>query len=35
MVRKGEKNKVNRQAETKFTPIGHYWANMPLDSTQK
>ena len=29
------KIKENRQAETKFTPIRHYQANIPLDSTQK
>ena len=29
------KKKVNRQAETKFTPIRHYQANMPPDPTQK
>ena len=27
--------KVNRQAETNFTPIRHYQANMPPDPTQK
>ena len=29
------KIKENRQAETNFTPIRHYQANMPPDSTQK
>ena len=29
------KKKVNGQDETKFTPIRHYQANMPLDPTQK
>ena len=29
------KIKENRQAETKFTPIRHYQANMPPDSIQK
>ena len=29
------KKKVNRQAETKFTPIKHYQENMPPDLTQK
>ena len=29
------KIKVNRQAETNFTPIRHYQANMPPDLTQK
>ena len=29
------KIKVNRQAETKFTPIIHYQENMPPDPTQK
>ena len=33
--RKRDKKKVNRQAETKFTPIKHYQENMPLDLTQK
>ena len=29
------KIKANRQAETNFTPIIHYQANMPPDLTQK
>ena len=29
------KKPVNRQAETKFTPIRHYQENMPPDPTQK
>ena len=29
------KIKANRQAETNFTPIIHYQANMPPDPTQK
>ena len=29
------KIKANRQAETNFTPIRHYQANMPPDPTQK
>ena len=29
------KKKVNRQAKTKFTPVSHYWENMPLDLPQK
>ena len=29
------KIKVNRQAETNFTPIRHYQSNMPPDLTQK
>ena len=29
------KKKVNRQAETKFTPIRHYQENMPPYPTQK
>ena len=29
------KKKVNGQAETKFTPIRHYQANMPPYPTQK
>ena len=29
------KKKVNRQAETKFTPIRHYQKNMTTDPTQK
>ena len=33
--RKRDKKKENRQAETKFTPIRHYWENMPPDPTQK
>ena len=33
--RKRDKKKENRQAETKFTPVRHYWANMPPDPTQK
>ena len=32
---KRDKRKENIQAKTKFTPIRHYWENMPPNPTQK